>query len=219
MKNKFKNIIILGRSKKFIDIIKKIFPESKIDIYSWRYLKKNYKKKTIYTDLIFICGYDFKSQWYSYKEYYNININYPLKFIKKISKKNIFIIYFNTINKLNINSKKKYTLSRYEFAKKELSRILCRIYNNVKILNVPLIIDKGNNIDIFSSKFENFILRIMIYFNLLKTIKIRELNRKIINTINKINIKKKYKNDKLKPIFLSIPRSLLIDRFLRYLGD
>jgi hypothetical protein len=219
MKNKFKNIIILGKSKKFIDIIEKIFSESKIDIYSWRFLKNNYKKKTIYTDLIFICGYDFKSQCYSFKKYYNVNINYPIKFIKKIAKKNTFIIYFNTINKLNINSKKNYTLSRYEFAKKELSRILCREYSNVKILNVPLIIGKRNNIDIFSSKFENFILSIMIYFNLIKTITIRELSREIINMINKINIKKKFKNDKLKPIFLSIPRSLLVDRFLRYIGD
>ena len=51
-------------------------------------------------------------------------------------------------------------------------------------------------------------------FNLIKTIDIKSI-KKIIT----VNSKKKFNICQSKPRFLSIPRSLFIDRFLRLISD
>ena len=96
MKKNFKNITIIGKSSKFIKIISSLFYKSYIQEYSWRSIvnlkltNEIIKKKP---DLIFICGYDYQSHWYSNKKYYYSNITAPFKLVEFLKKKTTLIIY------------------------------------------------------------------------------------------------------------------------------
>ena len=98
-----KKIAIIGNSKKFIKILSTTYRGSKFKIYSWRNIKNlNFKKNNIgkQYDIILVCGYDYNSQWYSYEEYYSINILMPLKLTKFLANKKSIVIFINTIDNI-----------------------------------------------------------------------------------------------------------------------
>ena len=215
MKSKFNNIAIVGNSKKFIKIIKEIFPRSKIIIYSWRSLnqKKLYYNFVTKFDLILVSGYDYNSFSYSYLNYYNVNITFPFNFIKSLLKSNTLVIYIDTIKKLRSN-KNIFTLSRYEFAKKELCFKLYNTINILRVLNLPVIKNNKNKAFIFGGRLTKFIFNIAINLKLVKSISIGNLKKKLIHTIRMKSLRGPYFFS-LKPLFLLIPRNHFIDRVLR----
>ena len=221
MKKKFKNITIIGKSPKFIKIINSLFDKSYIKKYSWRSinsLRLNDKLIKNKPDLILICGYDYQSYWYSYKRYYNYNITAPLRLVKFLKKKNTLIIYIDTANKVKNqqHALKRSTFSRYEYAKKELAYNLYKNFTNLKILSVPIIKDNKNKAEIYGNIITKTLFNILIHINLVNSINITKLKR-LIKNINLV--KKNYKPVKLKPLNLKIPRSLMIDRILRFIHD
>tara|TARA_B110000037_G_C17046695_1_gene475990 strand:- start:266 stop:931 length:666 start_codon:yes stop_codon:yes gene_type:complete len=221
MKKKIKNITIIGKSPKFIKIIYSLFSKSYIQKYSWRSinnLKLNDKLIKNKPDLILICGYDYQSYWYSYKRYYYNNITAPLNLVKFLKKKNSLIVYIDTANKLKNqqHTLKRSTFSRYEYAKKELAYSLYKNFTNLRIISVPIIKNNKNKAEIFGSVITQTFFNILIHLNLINSIKITKL-KKLINNTNLV--KKNYKPTKLKPLNLKIPRSLMIDRILRFIYD
>ena len=221
MKKKNIKIVILGKSLKFKKIISSIFLQSDIKVFSWRSIKelkldeKVIEKKI---DLILVCGYDFLSHWYSFKNYYNANIFFPLKLISFLSTSKTLILYIDTTYKIKKNSqiKKRYTFSRYEYAKKELGYKLFKKYHNLRILNIPIIINDKNKVEIFGNKFMTTLFNFLLYFNLINSVTISKLKKMIRESISK---KIQPHPFKMKPLGLSIPRSLLLDRLLRFIYD
>ena len=221
MKKKFKNITIIGKSPKFIKIIYSLFSKSYIQKYSWRSinsLRLNDKLIKNKPDLILICGYDYQSYWYSYKRYYYNNITAPLRLVKFLKKKNTLIIYIDTANKLKNqhHTLKRSTFSRYEYAKKELAYNLYKNFANLRILSVPIIKNSKNKAEIYGNIITKTIFNILIHLNLIISINITKL-KKLMKNIDLV--KKNYKPIKLKPLNLKIPRSLIIDRILRFIHD
>lgn len=221
MRKKFKRIAILGDSTKFKKIMSSIFFQSKIEIFSWRNIKNftlDKKRNIPKVDLILVCGYDFNSNWYSYKNYYKINVLFPFKFIKALSKNKTFIIYIDTANKIkrNFRSNKNITFSRYEFAKKELSYKLNRNFDKLRILNLPIIKNNKNKVDIFGNNFMHLIFNLLLYLKLVDSISFYEIKKLILNSIE---FKEKAKLQKIYPFGLSIRRSLFFDRVLRFIND
>ena len=216
-KNKQK-IIILGNSNKFVKIIKSIYKSSSIQIYPWR-LISNYnlkKKKLIKTpEKIFICGYDYQSQRYSFERFYNSNVTMPLNFTKFLSNKKTRIIYIDTLDKISKTERKKnYTFSRYEFAKKELAFKLNKNFKNLEILKTPPIVDK-DKVLIHGEFLTKLIFKFLIRFSLIKTIDIKELKKKITQS----NFKRKKERKRINPVLLNIPRTLFLDRLVRIILD
>jgi len=219
MKKKIK-ISFIGNSIKFVKIFKSIYPNAKLNFYSWRLLGRILANKKVNqkSDIVVICGYDYSSQWYSYKKYYNYNVIYPLKIARMISKKNTKVFYMDTINKITKKNyfKKKYTLSRYEFAKKELRKVLLKNFNLAKILTLPILINEKNKADVHGGSLTKIIYNLLIRFDYLKIINRNNL-KKII--IKKISSNRKDEVSSLNPLLLNIPRPLFFDRFLRFLND
>lgn len=217
-KNK-SNIVVIGNSKKFIRIIRSIYKDSYIKIYSWRSISNiDFQKENKFKNpkLILICGYDYASQWYSFNKYYSSNISMPIKFVKFLANYRTNILYIDTIDKI-INNKIKnnsYTFSRYEFAKKELSFKLKK-FNKIKILQVAPIKNK-NKILIHGGFITKTLFSILIFLGLIKTINQKKLKKEI--TL-KLRSKKQNISKKLRPFFLQIPRPLFLDRAVRYLFD
>jgi len=214
------SISFIGNSEKFVKIFKSIYPNAICNIYSWRclgnfLLKQKFKYKS---DIIIVCGYDYSSQWYWYQKYYKHNIIYPLKFIKMISKKKTKIIYMDTTNKISKNRflEKRYTFSRYEFAKKELRKMILKNFKFVKILTLPILVNEKNKADVHGGFFTKKVFNYFITLRYVKTIKFKNLKKKIIE---RISLNKIDNTINLRPLLLIIPRSLFIDRILRFLND
>lgn len=213
-----KKIVVIGNSIKFINILNSIYPKANLEILPWRnlnnfILKKKIKKKI---NIIFICGYDYKSQFYDFKKYYKVNVTDPLSLVKSLVSKFTEIIYVDTIKNLNKNSsnKKNYSLSRYEYAKKELAYKLSKKFKSLKILELPVIKKKNGLADIYGGVVSNLIFNFFIYFKLIKSIDVNEIKKLIIKKFNT-----QRRNYRLRPILLSIPRTHFIDRILRFIFD
>ena len=213
-------ISFIGNSIKFVKIFKSIYPGAILNFYSWRSLDNLIKQKIKKTksDIVVICGYDYASQWYSYQKYYKYNVINPFKFSKILSKKNTEVFYMDTIDKITKKKKlkKKYTLSRYEFAKKELRKLLIKKFKSLRILTLPVLINTHNKADVHGSIFTKKIYDLLIFFKYIKTINHKNLKKLIIKKTFSI---KKHEIINLNPILLNIPRSLFFDRILRFLND
>jgi len=81
---------------------------------------------------------------------------------------------------------------------------------------VPIIKDNKNKAEIYGNFITKTLFNILIHINLVNSINITKL-KKLIKNINLV--KKNYKPTKLKPLNLKIPRSLMIDRILRFIHD
>ena len=215
-----RKIAVIGNSYKFLNILNSTYPKSIIKVYPWRKLdrtilvkKKNLKK----IDIILICGYDYKSHWYPFNRYYFINIIKPFKLIKSLSTSKTKIIYINTVNKLKNKSLQNniFSWSRYDFAKKELAYKLSKHFKLLKILELPVIEKKNGLANIHGGIFTLFVFNFLIYFKLIKTIKVVRIKKLIKSKITKKNIIVK----RSKPVFLNIPRSHFIDRLLRFISE
>lgn len=206
MKNfNYKNILVLGSSKKFIKFVKKNFNYNIINTLPWRSIKcpkNSYNKKV---DLIIICGYDYNSSQYNYKKYFKINISGPYNVVKNYYKKETIIIYINTI------ASKKYTLSRYYYAKHKLNEKLAKNFNNFISIELPIIINNGH-VDVFGSAFTKIVFKTLIFLKILKYIEYRRISFEINNKL-KNNSQAQY--IKIKGKFLKFPRNLFLDRVLR----
>ncbi len=212
-------IILIGKSEKFYDLVKSIYPGSSIEVLSWRKIseKNGYSFKKKNKNLIFVNGYHYGSSYFFFKKYYEVNVIKPFNLIKKISNSKTKIIYFNTINKISSNnvSRNSNTFSRYEFAKNELAFKLFNFSKNLTILDIPIIKDHKNEPLIYGDKISKLIFYIMIKLDLVKSIKISDLKRLI-----KKNIRNRTKSKPIrqKKIGLFIPRTLFIDRLLRIIN-
>lgn len=218
-KNKLK-VVIVGNSQKFISIFKSIYKNSYIKEYSWRsIIDLDFKKEKLfkYPNVIFICGYDYKSQWYLFKRYYSSNVLMPLKLVKFLANSNTKIIYIDTISKVfkDYKKKSKYTYSRYEFAKKELRNKLNKNFRNLKVIEIAPLKTK-NEVLIHGSFITKLIFKILIKLSLIKTTDIKHIKKKIISNLYS---KQKLNIYKLNPRLLLIPRSLFLDRLARLMLD
>ena len=215
MKNK---IVILGKSIKFIKIVKNIYKKDIIQIISWRNIhfvkKKHLIKKP---NIIFVCGYDYESHWYSFKKFYDKNIKFPHQFIKFISKEKTKIIYIDTMENLNNKKKrKKITLSRYEYAKKMLRYKLIKKFKYINVIEFPPIINKNQEPMIYGGSITKKIFKFLINYKLVDSISVNKLKKKLYVEKNFIRTSTVSHPKKL---LLEIPRPLFVDRFLRIISD
>ncbi len=133
-------------------------------------------------------------------------------------KKSTKILYINTLNKIKRNnlSVQKKTLSRYQYAKQELAYRLYNKFKSVKILEIPVIKNKKNNSNIHGGIITKMLFNLLIYLKLINSINNNGIKKLIMNKDNNKNL---IIPRKTKPIFLGIPRSLLLDRILRIISD
>tara|TARA_Y100000590_G_scaffold462750_1_gene627682 strand:+ start:89 stop:736 length:648 start_codon:yes stop_codon:yes gene_type:complete len=215
MKNK---IIILGKSIKFIKIVKNIYKKDIIQIISWRNIHIIKKKQLIKKpNIIFVCGYDYESHWYSFKKFYDKNIKFPHQFIKFISKEKTKIIYIDTMENLNNKKKsKKITLSRYEYAKKMLRYKLIKNFKYINVIEFPPIINKNQEPMIYGGAITKKIFKFLINYKLVDSISVNKLKKKLYVEKNFIRTSTVSYPKKL---LLEIPRPLFVDRFLRIISD
>ena len=205
--NQYKKIVIIGKSQKFIKELKKNYTFKKFDIIPWRQIQFYSKKQTIKYDLVFICGFDFSIYLEDKKTFEKKNIFEILNLLKKITNKKTMLIYINTQKTNNKN----YTFSRYRYAKQKLAYLIYKKFTNSLIFNSDLI-KVNNDISINSNLISKLIFYYFSKFDFIKTIDIKKLFQEIQSMLY---LKKFPKQKNIRGIFLTIPRTQFIDRFLR----
>jgi hypothetical protein len=200
------NILIIGNSKHLNNAIHKIYPKRKIKTISWR--GKFKKDISMDYDLIFIVGFDFDSYTKNYKEYLNINIYNPVRAIKKYSNLTTDLVLISTKQE-----SKKYTLSRYRFAKEMIANKLLESFNNLYVLRFDTFIDKNKSPILKGSNFTKAIFKYLAKIRVIETINLDQVAKQIKAYKNN----SKYEPCLIKGIFLEIKRSQFIDRLLRLL--
>lgn len=205
--NQYKKIVIIGKSQKFIKELKKNYTFKKFDIIPWRQIQFYSKKQTIKYDLVFICGFDFSIYLEDKKTFEKKNIFEILNLLKKITNKKTMLIYINTQKTNNKN----YTFSRYRYAKQKLAYLIYKKFTNSLIFNSDLI-KVNNDISINSNLISKLIFYYFSKFDFIKTIDIKKLFKEIQKMLY---LRKFPKQKNIRGIFLTIPRTQFIDRFLR----
>lgn len=212
MSKRIKKIVLIGQSQKFITLIQEQFKDAKIIVMPWRGLRDQAKKihysryKKI--DLIIVCGYDYGSSLYTYEKYVNANVIFPLNLIRKISTSETKVVYISTLR-----ASKKYTWSRYQYAKNELAIKLSNEFRTFKILYTPTIINQSGFADIYGGFFTHLIFNSLNKVGFLRSININSLKINLLRKINKEQTQVKVLA--LKPRFLTMKRPLFLDRLLR----
>lgn len=194
-----KTALILGKSNKFIKIIKNYYKFNKITILGWREIKlKKIKNKFNY---IFVCGFDYRSFNNNLNTFKQKNIFHPYKQIKLSANKYTKIIYIDTFGS------SKFTFSRYEYAKKYLGYLISKNFKNKYIFSCD-VIKHNNSILIYGNFFYKLVFRILIFLKIVKSVELKDI-------FEMDNVDIKYIP---KPKFLKFSRSLFIDRLLRLLS-
>ena len=197
-----KKLLIFGKSHHFIKLLKSIYTNYEIHITSWRKPKLFNK-----FDIVFVCGFDYSSFGKNLNDFLNINCTKPINYLKKITTVDSKVIYINT--KSNF---KKFTLSRYYFAKVQFANEVNKKFKYTSIIFLPTI---SNNAwpFIFGNYISKQIFCKLITLGFFKNIELNDLKKILyIKNIKFFN----YKRLELNGMLLKIPRSLFFDRLLRF---
>ncbi|MBU3637580.1 hypothetical protein [Polynucleobacter sp. es-MAR-4] len=206
-------IILLGNSEKFSFLFGKLFGNASIAIVSWRHCGQVIMSDLINhnqsPDLIVVCGYDYRSGWYSYRDYLEANIAAPLRLIDKLTGKNTCILYIDTGDDL-----KTVTYSRYRFAKNSLALELRRYGKQYKRVTLPVLIDSNGLASIYGGKVTKVIFNLLIKLGFVQTTNPNALMSLINQSLNSDLIPDP---GVLMPRYLDIKRSVFLDRVLRFI--
>lgn len=195
------DIIIIGYSRKFINVIRNKYNKKKIHIFHWRKLANKQINKNV---VIFVCGFDYDLLSANLNIFLHNNVFKILNFIKGFKKiKKIY--YINTFNKKKFN-----TFSRYNYAKNLLGYELESNFKNVQVVSLPTIV-RNNKPLIHGNILTKIIFYILIKINLIETIEIQNMSQLFNYT------KKKSKIKKINGSYLKLPRNIFIDRLLRFI--
>ena len=216
MRTKIKKIVLVGRSEKFNKIVRQHFRGAEIVLIPWRTSIQSLAKpdldECLGAELILVCGYDYASSTYSYHHYMNVNVTSPLGLIKAIANPSTFIVYIDTLH-----GTKSFTLSRYQYAKNALGIALRSQFNHLAILNVPTIVNQNGKVDVRGGEFTKLVFNVLNKLGVLKTITTAALSQ-MFRTALSNQSNKEESLLVLESRFLTIKRTLFLDRLLRFIG-
>jgi hypothetical protein len=198
-------ILLLGNSAKFEIIVSKLWPESILEKMPWRCMNANLTMNKF--DKIVVCGYDYESSKYNFEDFIHVNVTSATNFLSLVCTEKTHLIYINTFP-----GKKKFTFSRYLYAKQLLAFELIKLFKNTYLINTPtILVDNGKTNSSFT--INPVIVNVLSKFKIIKVICFDELLRVIKNY--KITSTKKVFVPR--PIFLKFSRSIFLDRLMRIL--
>lgn len=200
---------MIGHSPKLIQFVESIFPITEKSIISWRSLPLSKEEEknlaAMHWDVLLVCGYNYKTSAASFKDCLAKNVSNVLAFAEACVGKDIRVIYTNTQGPT-----RKYTWSRYLYAKMLLGDGLVGNFTNTDVLEFPTIFQYGN-ISTTGGLLSKTAFRILDSLGCLSKVTINQSNAENIKLFHELKATPIIP----KPILLEIPRPLIVDRFLR----
>lgn len=203
------NLLAIGNSEKLIRFIQSVYPISHVRIVSWRSLPVSIEEQNSIAgtnwDILLVAGYDYLSATNFYSTYYDKNVKNILHFANVAIAKDTLVIYINTMP-----ARKRYTFSRYLFAKMALGKQLLDSFPQTICLGFPTMIESGK-IATRGSFFSKFIFWLFYNFGYLSTVEINRSPEANLKLLTKLASKPIVPS----PLLLRIPRPTIIDRLVR----
>lgn len=204
-------LLVIGNSPKLIRFVESIFPVKEKCVVGWRSFPLGFDQEryiaATHWDILLVAGYDYRTASCSFKECLDKNVKHIIEFATACVSKETHVIYANTLA-----SVRAYTYSRYLYVKMCLGVRLAGAFPKADILGFPTIIEYGA-ISTTGGFFTRLAFYLLDYLGFLSKVTINqspELNKRLFNEL-------KAKPLLPKPMFLSVPRPLILDRLLRLL--
>lgn len=203
------NLLVIGNSEKLIRFVESIFPISHKYVVGWRSLPLSTEDEGVIArtqwDICLVAGYDYCSASYFFDHYIASNIENIMHFACACIPRESVVIYANTMA-----ASKRYTFSRYLFAKMLLGNALVSAFPKTVALEFSTIIESGK-IVATGGLISKYVFWLLHHFGGLKTVVINkssEANTKLLHELVRKPIVPS-------PLLLKIPRPLMVDRFMR----
>lgn len=198
-------ILFIGNSKKFIKPFLNYYRCNQYDIVDWRKISKN--SKNYDANIIIVLGFHHNLYHKSFTCFIENNVIQPFEFIKNNFNCDKKLIYINSMP-----PDKRYTFSRYLYAKRLLLEYMYDLNPKTIELCFPTITNKSKIPILYANVFEKILGYIFLRIKNTKTIMIEEIEifikKNIENDIKKIDFQ-------IQPKLLNIRRTRLMDKLFR----
>ena len=200
-------ILILGQSEKFIKIFSELYPNSELVVFSWRCLQANSSIKSDF-EIVVVCGYDYDSYFASFENFLRVNVYDVIDFLENLTSRTK-LIYIDTAD-----SRRKYTFSRYLYAKKLLAVELYESFIKTDFYIIkPNTIVNENNAEIKGGILTQIVFYFLINLNLIKTTSRNDIALSIKGGFGKVEAPPCCPI----PVLLNWKRTKFLDRLLRFI--
>ena len=203
------NLLVVGNSKKFIRFVESIFPISHKCVVNWRSLPLSIEKQGAIAntrwDLCLVAGYDYRSATYFYDQYLASNVENIMQFLHASISQDSQVIYINTMA-----ASKRYTFSRYLYAKMLLGDALVKSFPKTIALEFSTVNESGK-ISTKGGSVSKCAFWLLNYLGHLSMVTINESPAANLALFQRLGHKPFIPS----PQFLKIPRPLVVDRCMR----
>lgn len=195
-------ILAIGNSVHLLEAIRS-YERADVRAISWRQLET--LSTNIRIDKIYLIGYDYASYGFDYQKYIHKNVFAPLHYVLELRARNysVPVVYINTLS-----PKKRYTFSRYLYAKQMLENELSK-HGATFCVRLPTIVNNHNFPIAASGPVTKFIFRVLILFGMVHVVKETDVAFRLRDCHQPCSYVA------LKPIGLKLRRYKMLDRLLR----
>lgn len=202
-------LLVVGNSPKLIRFIESIFPISEKRIIGWRSLPLTKDEvKDIAAkcwDILLVAGYDYQTAACNLDECLAKNVRNVMTLVNTCVGRGALVVYANTKAPT-----RKYTWSRYLYAKMLLGDALLHAFPNTHNLEFPTIVESGRILTT-GGALSKFAFRLLDFLGCLSKVTINESAEENLKLFNELKVVPSVP----KAVMLVIPRPLIFDRFLR----
>ncbi len=204
-------LLVIGNSPKFIKFIESIFPIAERLVINWRSIPLTSHAEgciaKTHWDILLVTGYNYDTTMCGFESYMAKNVENIVDLVTACVEKNTCIVYINSLA-----PRRKYTWSRYLYAKMRLGKELAQIFPNLHALEFPSIIE-SNRISIVGGFFSKTTFRVLGIMGLVTNVVINKSADENLKLFRDLRV------DPIvpKPLCLTISRPIFIDRVLRFI--
>lgn len=202
-------MIIYGNSLKITDALRNCEKIKNIEIVSWRGSNIINNNEDIRKNTLIICGFNHEAYCSGFKFFIDNNIYKPVNRLKNIIDKFEEVIYLDTSN-----SKSLKTSSYYVYAKSEFKRILIKKRPDLKIVELPFVVNSNGWPDFYANFFERLIAYIVIRYKKLPIVFSNDIAEYVF-----LNMRSVTSYDVIKKDLINrrTPRNRFLDKVFRVL--
>ena len=197
-------ILIIGNSSHLCEAIRLAYPGHEIKVIPWR--SNFHEIAQMDGDLIFIVGFDYGSYMKSYEDYMNVNVIQPMLAVQRLAKPSADKVYIATQNGL-----KKYTFSRYRYAKEKLGQELVNQWDNSYVVRFDTFATPNHEPLVKGGSITKLIFSCLVKIGVVKTVDMRTVS----DSLKTYQASSSKDLIDIKGFFISIPRPQFIDRMMR----
>ena len=197
-------ILIIGNSRHLCEAIGSVYPDHDIKRMGWRSLMEETTQEL--ADLIFVVGFDYGSYMKRFEDYMNVNVTQPILAVQRFAKPTTAIVYVATQN-----GRRKFTFSRYRYAKEKLGHALVHQLPHAYVLRFDTFATSNHEPLVKGGAATRMIFSCLVKLGMVKTVDMSTVREHLKDYQNHAT----HDLPAIQGIFMTIPRPQFVDRLMR----